>query len=126
MKKYKIIYWIFTSFLCLQLLISVGFYFFETTFMKQMIIALEFPAYLVIPMGIAKLLAVIAIFTGFHKTIKEWAYAGLFYNLLLAVSAHINKGDNEYLGALISLVFLIGSYVFWILNKRKCNLVVIK
>lgn len=73
--------------------------------------AIGFPAWLIIPMGIAKLLGAIALWIPFKKWIREWAYAGAFFNFLLAVGAHIfnpiNPNDSDFAGALIPLIFVI-------------------
>lgn len=74
---------------------------------------LGFPAYIIYPLAAAKTLGVIAILTGFSKILKEWAYAGFFFNFLLALSAHLNAGDGEFAFALLALSLLFISYVFW-------------
>jgi len=110
MKTKKIIYWVATSLLSLQLLIGVGFYFFNTSHAIEEFGNLGFPAYIVIPLGIAKLLAVITILTDRYKSLTEWAYAGVFFNLVLAFSAHLIAKDGEFIAALVALVFLSLSY----------------
>ena len=45
-----------------------------------------------------------------QPALKEWAYAGIFFNLLLAASAHINIGDGEAPPAIIGIVILMTSY----------------
>jgi len=58
------------------------------------------------------ILGVIAILTKRSAFLKELAYAGFFYDFILAASAHINAGDGILvLPALVCLVLLIISYV---------------
>ena len=60
----------------------------------------------------AKILGVIAILSKQSRLLKEWAYAGFFFDFLLAISAHLNAGDGEFPLAVIALVLLLVSYVF--------------
>ncbi len=59
----------------------------------------------------AKFLALIAIWWKGAGILREWAYAGLFFLLLLATSAHLNAGDGEQVAPIIVLVVAIVSYV---------------
>ena len=73
--------------------------------------ALGFPAWLIIPMGILKIMGVVAIWLPvIPKWLREWAYAGLFFNFLLAIGAHvfnpINPSDQEAPGAIVALILL--------------------
>ena len=78
--------------------------------------AIGFPAWLIYPMGIAKILGVVALWAPVSRWIREWAYAGLFFNLLLAVGAHvfnpINPEDGDFLPAAFMLVILCASRFF--------------
>lgn len=109
----KIIYWIATALLSLLMLLAAGMYIFNHAEVVKTFGTLGFPAYIIYPLAAAKVLGVIAILTGFSKTLKEWAYAGFFFNFLLALSAHLNAGDGEFAFALIALVLLFVSYIFW-------------
>jgi hypothetical protein len=73
--------------------------------------SLGYPTYLIYPLGIAKILGVIAILTKKSKILKDLAYAGFFYDFILAASAHINAGDGGFPIPLAALVILIVSYV---------------
>jgi hypothetical protein len=56
------------------------------------------------------------------KTIKEWAYAGLFFDLTAAVFSGVaasGKFDPQMLGMLMWIVPGILSYYFW---KKKLAL----
>lgn len=73
---------------------------------------LGYPEYLLPFIGIAKLLAVAAILApGFHK-LKEWAYAGLVFDLIGALYSHLSVGDpiSAWFFALIGLVLVAASY----------------
>ncbi len=95
------------------MLSAAGMYIFNNAEVVKTFGTLGFPAYIIYPLAAAKILGVIAILANFSKTLKEWAYAGFFFNFLIAFSAHINAGDGEFAPALVALVLLIVSYVFW-------------
>lgn len=54
---------------------------------------LGYPEYLLPFIGVAKILGVIGILVPGFPRIKEWAYAGLFFDLSGALYSHISVGD---------------------------------
>ena len=112
-KRNKIIYLTATALFSVLILFGAGMYFFNHQMVVEMITSLSYPAYIVYPLGIAKILGVIAIWSNKSKILKEWAYAGFVYELLLAVSAHINVQDGGYGGALVALILVLVSYTFY-------------
>lgn len=44
-------------------------------------------------------------------SLREWAYAGFFFNFTLALIAHIETGTS-FAGVAIAFVLLFTSYVF--------------
>lgn len=111
-KTIKIIYLTSTGLLSLLMLFSAGMEFFNNEEMTQEFVKLGFPPYLIYPLGIAKILGLIAIWTKKSNTLKEWAYAGFFFNFLLASSAHINIGDGKAAPAFAAIILLLVSYIF--------------
>ena len=79
--------------------------------------ALGFPAWLIYPMATLKLLGVIALWLPpIPKWLREWAYAGFFFNFLLAIGAHvfnpINPNDADAPAAIVALVLICLSRFF--------------
>ena len=76
-----------------------------------------YPVYFIQFISYAKLFGVIAILIpGLNKTIKEWAYAGLFFDIAGAIYSGIavsGKFDPQMLGMLIWIIPGIVSYYFW-------------
>lgn len=74
---------------------------------------LGYPAYLLPFIGIAKLLAVAAILAPGFRKLKEWAYAGLVFDLIGALYSHFSVGDpvSAWGFAVIGLVLVLASYV---------------
>ncbi|MFT6921573.1 MAG: hypothetical protein ACJA1C_000570 [Crocinitomicaceae bacterium] len=113
MKKIKIAHWIFTGLLSVLLVMGASMYIFEHETVVGNFAKLGFPEWLIYPMATAKLLAVLMLLTKFNKSLTEWAYAGIFLNLLLAVSAHVAVSDGEFPAALIGLILVLASYFTW-------------
>lgn len=112
MNKLKIAFYGVTGLLSLMLLFAaIGNYFLNTAAIKEAFGALGFPAFIVIPLGIAKIAGVIVLLTRFNKTLVEWAYAGFFFNFILAASAHLSVGDGEAVGSFVALLLLGISYI---------------
>ncbi len=105
----KIVYWITTVALCAIMLYSAQMYFFKTEMIKGFFESFNYPTYIVIPLAIAKILGIVAILTNQIKWIKEWAYAGFFFDLVLASLAHHYAGHPVGL-SVYAIVILIVSY----------------
>lgn len=112
-KRNKIIYLIATGLLTVNMLFSAGMYFFKHDMVVAMFESLSYPAYIIYPLAIAKILGLIAIWSNQSKILKEWAYAGFVFELLLASSAHLNAGDGEFAPAAVALILALTSYTFY-------------
>lgn len=109
-KRNKIIYWVSTGLLCLLMFGSAMMYFFM--YDPNVFVDLGYPPYLIYPLAVAKLLGITAILTRRSELLKEWAYAGFFYDVCLALAAHIAVQDGEYIPAALGLVFVITSRAY--------------
>jgi hypothetical protein len=108
----RIVYYVATGILSLMMAGGAISYFADHANVSQQFLALGFPTFIIYPLAIAKLLGLTAIWTKKSAVLKEWAYAGFFFNLLLASSSHIVAGDGKALPALVGIVFLLLSYRF--------------
>lgn len=88
MTPQKIIYYLSTGLLTLLMLFSAYNYFFNYEMIEGFFVTLGYPTYLIYPLAIAKLLGLVAIWTRQSNLLKEWAYAGFFYDTVLAFFAH--------------------------------------
>ena len=109
----KIVNWIATILLSLLMLASAGFYIFGYAQVAPIFLSLGYPTYIILPLATAKILGVIAIITGQSRFLKEWAYAGFFFDFILAASAHIHAGDGGYPTAILAMILLIVSRLTW-------------
>jgi hypothetical protein len=80
----------------------------------QMIIGLGFPAYIVTFLGVCKLLGVVAILIPGWALLKEWAYAGFFFNMAGAIYSHAMMGSagGEFFGPSLLIVLIALSWQF--------------
>ena len=102
----KLAYWISTGLLCLLYLASAAMYAFKGEFVLQSLAALGYPAYLRDVLMVVKVLGVAAILSRVSVALSDLAYAGMFYHLLLALSAHLNAGDGGFPPAIVGLIAL--------------------
>jgi len=111
-KSNKTIYLISTGLLTLLMLFSAGMYIFNYEMVSETFLKLGYPSYIIYPLAIAKILGLIAIWFIKSKTIKEWAYAGFFFDFVLAFFAHYMIEDGEHLFALVAIALLLVSHFF--------------
>ncbi len=111
-KRNKIIYWIATGLFSAFMLMNVVVYAGQNEMVSDMFASLGYPTYLVYPLGLAKLLGIIAILTRRSMLLKEWAYAGFFFNFLLAFTAHLMVGDGGFAAPIVAIILLLVSRVY--------------
>lgn len=122
-KTINILYWVFTIlFAALMLFSAYGSIIVNDDAKKLIHDYLGFPVYFIPFTGFAKLFGSIVILIPGLKAIKEWAYAGLFFDLIGAVysSIAVSKAfDPMMLFMLVWFVPGILSYIFW---KKKMKM----
>jgi hypothetical protein len=110
MKNTKIIYYISTGLLTALLLLSASMYIIKHEDMITTFGLLNFPSWIIYPLSAAKISGLLVLWFSKSETLKEWAYAGFFFNFLLAFGAHVSVGDGEFAGAVMALGLLAISY----------------
>lgn len=93
-RRLKIIYWIATAWLCLGMLSTAIVQLIPTEAELDKMTKLRYPAYLLLLLGIWKILGVIAVLLPKLPLLKEWAYAGFFFAMSGAVFSHLAAGDS--------------------------------
>lgn len=114
-KIQKAIYYTATTLLTVLMLFSSVMYVINHEMVVEAFTKLGYPTYLIYPLAMAKVLGLIAIWTNFSPLLKQWAYAGFFFDCLLAMSAHLMVQDGEFQAAMMGLIFVITSATF---NER--------
>ena len=115
MKKTKIIFWVVTGLLAAMLGIGAVYDAVSAPEAVEHVTRIGYPAYIVPFLGVAKILGIIAILVPGYPRIKEWAYAGIFYDLLGAFYSHIAFGDGPdmWAGFIIGFVLIAVSYIYY-------------
>jgi hypothetical protein len=123
MKTTKILYWVFTIlFAILMFGSAIPDVLSMDVAIKGMHGGLGYPVYFVPFIGVAKVLGVIAILVPGFPRLKEWAYAGLFFDLIGATYSiyctRATNPDGQWYTMLLPLTIAICAYVFY-LKKLK-------
>ena len=92
------------------MLMSASMYIFNYEEVSKTFEGLGYPAFVIYPLAVAKILGLVAIWTRRSRTLLEWAYAGFFFDALLAAQAHIVAEDGEFIGAIVATVLVLVSY----------------
>jgi hypothetical protein len=120
MRKLSVIYWILTALAAAFMLMASIPDVLQIPAAVDIFKHLGFPPYLLPFIGLAKILGVVVILVpGLHR-LKEWAYAGLVFDLIGAFYSHISVRDRpaDWAFAIIGLVLVMTSYA---LHRRKIN-----
>lgn len=111
MKKTKVLYWVFT-------ILFTGFMIFSaipdillSPEAVAMITGLGYPMYFIVYIGIAKILGSIALLIPGFPRIKEWAYAGLFFDLISATYSQLATA-----GFFVQVLFMLPPVIIGILS----------
>lgn len=121
MKKTKVLYWIFTILFALIMLSTA----LPNVMMSKDSIdlihtRLGYPQYFVMFIGIVKILGVIGILVPGYPRVKEWGYAGLFFDLIAAtVSVIVVEGFDPM--QLFMLVFFLPGVLSYIYYHKKVS-----
>lgn len=104
----KVAYWIATLLMCALFLFSAQMYFRNTEMVQGYFQSLGYPAAIVIPLAIAKVLGVIAVTTDKVKILTHLAYAGFLIDVILATIAHVGEGGGLASVSLLSMLSFRG------------------
>lgn len=130
MKKINIIYWVSTVIASGLMLFAAIPNAMLTDETKQFMAGyLHFPDYFTQFIGVAKILGVIAILVPGFPRIKEWAYAGLFFDLVGAVYSQVAVHtpfwgpQGGWALMLLWILPLVVSYIYYH-KKLKASLII--
>jgi hypothetical protein len=114
MKKTTILYWIFTSlFGAMMLFSAIPDVLSDPVAVKGMHTELGYPLYFIPFIGVAKILGVIAILVPGFPRLREWAYAGLFFDLIGATYSIAAIGKPDFIFMILPLALGIASYTLY-------------
>jgi hypothetical protein len=115
MKTTKILYWVCTALLLALMLFSAFSSFVDNPQGAEMMAKLGYHSYIFKFLAVAKILGAIALLVPGYPRLKEWAYAGFFFDLTGAIYSFIASGfpASAWAPMIIFYIFLFGSYIFY-------------
>ena len=113
MNVQKLGYWIATAIVALAMIAGGSADFLLIEAVTEMMDHLGYPHYFARILGAWKVLGGIAILVPGFTKLKEWAYAGIFFDLTGAFVSHLAVGDGagDFMPPLVLALLLIVSYV---------------
>ena len=122
-KAKTIAYWVTTSLLVFCMTGGV----FELLSVRMTIdgiMKLGYPAYIIPVLGLGKVLAIVAILWPGFPRLKEWAYAGIFFNMVGATASHIANKDGSWI-LVVTVTIAALTLVSWALRPQSRRLGII-
>jgi uncharacterized membrane protein YphA (DoxX/SURF4 family) len=110
-KRNKIIYWVTTVWLGLGMLSTGIVQLLRSKEEAALFAQLGYPHYLLILLGVLKILGVIVIVLPKFPVLKEWAYAGFFFAMAGAIFSHVAVGRTT--GIFSTLLLLALTLLSW-------------
>ena len=111
-KTVKIVYWGATGLVALVYLGGAAFYLSSYEMVAGMYEGLlHFPTYIIWPLAILKIVAAVMILWRPSTFLSDFAYAAMFWHLLLAASSHLAVGDPGWPPAIVAWILLIVSFL---------------
>ena len=111
MKRTNLIYWIVTGIFCLFMLFSSIPDIMLVPDAKTFMHHLGYPDYFTVLIGLLKVLGVIALLIPGYPRVKEWAYAGFFFDLTGAVYSQVASD-----GFMPQISFMLLPIAFWLVS----------
>ena len=113
MNPKTIAYWITTGLFCAVVGFSGFSHFTHAENMVEAMQHLGYPLYFMTIIGFAKMLGIIAVLAPAQPLLKEWAYAGLCFNMAGATASHAFSGDplSHTVRPAIVLGLVVASYL---------------
>ena len=100
-------YWVSTALLALELALGGLWDVLRVPQVREVTDRLGYPAYFLVILGVWKLFGAIAMIVPRFPRLKEWAYAGVVFNLTGALASHIASRVIEA-GTLVYLFVMMG------------------
>jgi len=89
-----IAYWVTTVLVAAESMLGGVWDILQIPYVRADIDKLGYPAYFLVIIGVWKLLGAVAVLVPRFPRLKEWAYAGMFFNYTGAVASHLAVGDG--------------------------------
>lgn len=117
-KRNNILFWVFTILLCAFMMMSTIPNILSAPEWVEVFKMLGYPLYMLPFIGVAKLLGVIALLVPGFPRIKEWAYAGMFFDLTGAVYSGLMTGGFNPQMLIMLVPFVLGGLSYMYHHKK--------
>ncbi len=91
---YTIAYWVTTALVAAESVLGGVWDILRIPYVRTDVEHLGYPVYFLVILGVWKLLGAVAVLVPRFPRLKEWAYAGMFFNYTGAVASHLAVGDG--------------------------------
>ena len=118
-----IAYWTFTVLLVAELAAGSLWNFLQIEWVRVQLNHLGYPLYLTYILGVCQIGGAAVIIAPGFPWLKEWAYAGSFFNFSGAVASHLLAGEGvpAWLAPVMFSTFVIGSWALRPSDRRLTN-----
>jgi uncharacterized membrane protein YphA (DoxX/SURF4 family) len=108
----KVAYWIATALTAFVFIAGGATDLARPPFMIESMAKLGYPAYMLLILGVWKVLGGVVVLTPGLPTLKEWAYAGMIFDLTGAAASHAAVGEpaSEIIPPLVISVIVMASW----------------
>jgi uncharacterized membrane protein YphA (DoxX/SURF4 family) len=108
----QVFYWLFTLVIAWEMAAGAMWDLLRIKFVRDVFDHLGYPHYLLFIIGVWKLPCALALLAPRFPRLKEWAYAGAFFNYTGAAASHLFAGDAapQWLGPVIFAGMTLASW----------------
>ncbi|EID99593.1 DoxX family protein [Leptospira licerasiae] len=108
-----VLYWVTTGLIAVGNLFGAYAYTSQSPQVLEGLAHLGYPGYVALILGPAKGLSALALLYPKFPRLKEWAYAGITFNVLGAGLSHLLAKDPNFATPFIFLALVAVSYITW-------------
>ena len=116
-----ILYWIATSLIAAEMVTGATWDLVRTAYVRGLMAHLGYPEYMLTILGAWKILGAIAVLAPGFPRLKEWAYAGMVFDLTGAAASHLACHDPSG-KVVITLTLSLIAVVSWALRPASRRL----
>ena len=113
-----IAYWLFTIVVAFELAAGALWDLLHIEFVRASLVRLGYPQYLLYILGAWRIPGTLALLVPRFPRLKEWAYAGIFFEMTGAAVSHMTHGGgSEVIVTLVTAALAVGSW--WLRPKSR-------
>jgi DoxX-like family len=115
----SIAYWLFTVLIVFELAAGALWDLLRIEYVRVVLTQLGYPLYLLIILGVWRIPGALVLLLPRYPRLKEWAYAGAFFNYTGAAASHLLAGHTtQWRGPLIFSIFTLVSWALRPASRR--------